>query len=124
VQFRRIPIGHSFRYRFATDVSRILPRTRQRPVHVLRVRHVLCGDPNQPLSADQHRHVDDVLHFRHRVRGWCIIPLSLSTGNQKQVYGRHDVTNREINVNGLTRKHVTLPIVMFLDGTVDDNDQT
>jgi len=74
-----VTILYCYRYCFAADVSRILPRTRQRPVHVLRVRHVLRGDPNQPLSADQHRYVDNVLHFRHCIRRRCVIPLSVST---------------------------------------------
>jgi len=98
----KVTILYCYGYIFAADVSRILPRTRQRPVHVLRVRHVLRGDSNQPLSADQHRHVHNVLHFRHRIRRRCVIPLSVSTGNQKQVNGRFDMTNRGINFNDPT----------------------
>lgn len=67
-----------------SDVSRVLSRTRQRSVHVFWFYHVLHRDSNQPVSADQHRHIDDVLYIRHRVRYRCGIPILVFTGNQKQ----------------------------------------
>lgn len=74
-----------------SDVSCLLSRTRQWSGHVFRIHHVLPRHPNQPILVDHHRHVDDVLYFRHRFRYRCHFSLPVSAGNQKQNHDRSHV---------------------------------
>lgn len=78
-----------------SDVSRVLSRTRQRPVDLFRIRHVLRGHSNQSLFTDECWYVDDVLHVRRGVRSRCDFPLRVSTGNQKQDDERRDVIQKD-----------------------------
>jgi len=65
------------------DVPGVLPRARQRSVHLFRFHDVLRRHPNQPVLASRRRHVDDVLHIRHGVRGRRDFPISVLAGDQK-----------------------------------------